>query len=388
MAASARVEAFDQVQTVLGMAMMLNAQGETDAAARSLTLLLEKMAVTGTSGHARLEGLEMEALFMLAGIKHSGAQEAGEKLAAKLREHCARTRTALKEGRVQEAVVLANLILPAARMASDLDQALPKPAQGEMDLLNTVRSVAVDWFHTGRAQRPLAKSFFEALLPQVTARNDHPATRDVCHFLASILRDENQHVKSLELRQLLDGHLRQRYGPEHKETIFNRLEMGESLHQTGQRNEAADLTADCLKILEKTLGKEHRETLRCRETLVGRLSAANRKEEGLLLNQEQKQLALKEAVSYPGAYAMALVKEGNILRDLGQWTRARESYEEALAKVPLEAPNEGDRARLQGIIHGAIHGLESVAKAAGLPFQRPKAPLLRVKPEGLGGKGG
>lgn len=371
------MEAFDQVQTVLGMAMMLNEQGETDVAARSLTLLLEKMGRTGTAGNVRSQGLEMEALVMLAGMKHISAQAAWENLAARLREHCASTRAALKEERVQEAVVLANLILPAARMASDLDQALPKPAAGQADLLNTVRSVAVELFHKGNL-RPLAKALFEAMLPQLMSRKDHPSTRDVCHFLAAIRRDEKQHFEVLKLRGMLDEHLMRRYGPEHKETILNRMEMAENLHQTGRRDEAADLTAGCLKILEKTLGKDHREAMRCRETLVGRLAAANRKLEAMLANQEQKQLALAAPTNYLGAYAMALVKEGNLLRDLGQWTRARESYEEALAKVPMEAASEGDRARLQSIIRNAMIGLESLARSAGTPFQRPQEPVVKV----------
>lgn len=378
MAANMVVEAFDQVQTVLGMATMLIQQGEADVAAKSLAILLERMASTGRDGSARAEGLKMEALVMLAGMQHSTAQAAREKLAERLREHCASLQTAAKERRLKDAVVLGNLILPAARLASDLDQALPKPAAGQADLLVWAKRAALDLYHTGHSQRPLAESLFETLLPQVMSRKDHPATREVLRFAAAIRREEKQHGEALKLRQMLDEHLIRRYGHEHKETILNRMEMGEYLHQFGRREEAADLTADCLKALEKILSKNHREAMRCRETLVGRLAAANRKEEGLLLSQEQKQLAQASPASYPGAYAMALVKEGNLLRDLGQRTRARESYEEALATVPMEAANEGDRSRLQGIVRTAINGLESLAKGVGVPFVRPQEPEVKV----------
>lgn len=378
MAASATASAYDQVHTVLGMATILIEQGEAGVAAESLNLLLKRMAAVKTAGDARAEGLEMEVLVMLAGMQHSTAQAVREMLAARLREHCASLQTAAKERRLKDAVVLGSLILPAAKLASDLDQALPRPAAGQADMLVWAKRAALELYHTGPSQRPLAKALFEALLPQVVSRKDHPATREVLRFAAAIRREEKQHVEALKLRQMLDEHLIRRYGHEHKETILNRMEMGECLHQVGRRDDAAGLTADCLKALEKTLGKDHREAMRCRETLVGRLAAANRKEEGLLLSQEQKQLALASPSSYPGAYAMALVKEGNLLRDLGQRTRARESYEEALATVPREAANEGDRTRLQGIIHSAINGLEILANNVGTPFVRPQEPEVKV----------
>lgn len=378
MAASAIVEAFDQVQTVLRMATMLNEQGETDVAARCLTLLLEKMAGSGTVANARSQGVEMETLMMLAGMKHSSVQAGREKLSARLREHCAGLEAAVREQRLQDAVVLASLILPAARMASELDQALPKPPPEQADLLLLVKQVVVDLFHADRNHRQLVKLLLETLLPQVMSRKDHPATRDVCHFLSVIYREEKRHGEALKLKETLDAHLIRKFGTEHKETIFNQMELAECLLQTGRKDEAADLTARCLTKLETILGVDARETMRCRETQVGRLAAARRKEEALWLNQQQKQLALHAPNSMPGTYAMAMVKEGNILRDLGQWTRARLSYEEALAKVPMQAANEGDRTRLQSIVRTAINGLESVARAAGMPYKRPQEPEVKV----------
>ena len=377
MAANADASAMDQVQTALGMVMMLAERGERVTAAQSLKSLADKLALPHAVNDRRRIGLELEVLRLWAELESGEVKEGRSRLAVRLREHCAAAQSAIQKKQGTEAVVLVSLILPAATKASSLDEVVEKQPE-KVDLLTLIKSVGVDLYHFDPMHRPLAKSLFETLLPQVNAREGHPATRDVCHFLAAIFREEKQHEKALTLRQMLDEHLVRKFGSEHKETIFNRMEMGECHFQRGRRDEAADLTAECLKTLEKTLGQDNRDTLRCREALVSRLAAANRKEEALELCQQQKQIALAAPAKFIGAYSMALLKEGTILRDLGQWERARDCYLEALAKTPVEAPNEGDRSRLQGIIDQAVQGLANLAKQREMPFSPPEKPLVKV----------
>ncbi len=377
MAANADASAFDQMQTAVGMVMMLAEQGERVAAAQSLKPLADRLAVPHAVNDRRRIGLELEVLRLWAELESGEVKEGRSRLAARLREHCTAAQTAIQQKQGTEVVILANLILSVVDMASPLDASVEKKTD-EVELLTLIKRVGVDLYQLDSRHHPLAKSLFEALLPQVNAHEGHPATREVLQFLSNIYKHENRHPEAIRMRENLDALLIKKYGPEHKETLLNRMALADCMMQTSRKAESVALNHQCLQVLEKTLGQDNREALRCREALVSRLAAVNRKEEALELCQQQKQLALAAPTSYLGAYSMALVKEGNLLRDLGQWERARGCYLEALAKTSLKAPTESDRSRLQGVIEQAIKGLETLARNRGLPFTAPQKPVVKV----------
>ncbi len=378
MAANADATAIDQLQSALGMALLLAEQGDQDAAVQTLEKLVDKLMLPDAPDDPKRIGLEMETLRLWASLETGPSKQGSQRLARRLREHCAAALTALQEKRSAKAVVLVNLVLPAAALASELDARLPK-SNDELELLILLKRMGVDLYHFNRSHRPLTKALFETLLRQVEPKNDHPALRDICHFLASIYREEKRFAEALRLQQLLEPYLIRKFDETHPHRITNAQQIAECLFQIGHKERSLEVLSQCLNMMEQGLGKDHRETMNCRETLVGRLAAAGQKEEALALNLEQMQLALTTPGKHSGSYAMALVKESNILRDLGQWERARLGYLKALDQTPLEAVNEAERARIQNIIRSAINGLESVAKQAGLPFERPEEPIVKLK---------
>jgi serine/threonine protein kinase len=369
-----------QLQTALGMAQLLVEQKEVITATACLKQLAESLTIPSTENDRRRLGLEMEALRLWAELDPNPGGEPRIRLAAQLRAHCKTAHQALADKRFNEALPIVNLILSTASLAKDLGKSDKRPAQ-EPDLLNLVRRVAVELFHAGANYRPLARSLFEALLPQIKTLDRHPSTRDVLHFLAVMLQDEKRWGEAMTFRKELDHFLTTTGGAEHPETLNNRLQLAMIAFQLGDHDECLKISWQCLRAMEKTRGVTHHETLRCRETLVSRLASAGQKDEALVLNLEQKRLLLEAPTRYPGGYSNCLIKEANILRDFGQWTLAEDLYNEAIRQTPLQAPNEGERNRLQNILQTAINGLESVAKQRGTAFAQPKTlPQVIIRP--------
>jgi tetratricopeptide (TPR) repeat protein len=149
-------------------------------------------------------------------------------------------------------------------------------------------------------------------------------------------------------------------GGEHQETLANRMTLGDCLMRAGRHGESVEMTRSCLEVRVRVLGPAARDTMHTRDILCGRLNAAGRHAAALELLQEQKRLARAAPDAWPGAYAMASLKEGHALRDLGQLTRARECYLAAISSTPLSAPNQAERGRLQNIIRMAVDGLANL----------------------------